>query len=259
MGVASLAAGLLLAHRLARQLTSAMNRLSESASRIAQGLPAQAGSMPFRETEAFDSALAQMAVLVQQRTLERDRAAAAAERVQRERERLEFLAGHDALTGLVNRRRFDSLLDERMTACRQERGQLAVLYVDVDGFKRINDRLGHSVGDELLCCFAARLRAGVRASDVVARLGGDEFALILEHTGIEQAVRTADALIEQLARPYHVRDMMLEVSASIGIAVNPDASTCARTLVEAADAAMYRAKGAGKAQYATSDFGLLRA
>jgi diguanylate cyclase (GGDEF)-like protein len=255
----SFGTGLFLARRLARQLASAISGICESTSRLALGIPTTKAAMRFRETEAFDTALARVAELLFERTLARDRAITAQEGEQRERERLEYLAAHDPLTGLLNRRGFDALLAERVSACRQYGHQLAVLYVDMDGFKRINDDLGHAVGDELLRCFAARLTAGVRATDTVARLGGDEFGMILDHANLVQAVSAADALIDQLSRPYRIQDVRLEVSASIGIAVNLDAGNSPRSLLEAADPAMYRAKNAGKARYATSDFGLLAA
>jgi diguanylate cyclase (GGDEF)-like protein len=257
--VVSLGGGILLARRLLRQVSSALSHLGEAASRLAAGLPLVAASTRFRETDAVGESLIRMASVLQRRNLELARAIAAKEIADLERQHLEFLATHDALTGLTNRRGFDSLLVERIEGCGQHRGSLALLYIDMDGFKSVNDQLGHEVGDELLQCFAERLKSGVRSSDVVARLGGDEFALILEQADHGRAVQAADALIHRLSRPYCIRGESVEISASIGIAVNTEVGVSPVALIEAADAAMYRAKTAGKARYASSAFGELAA
>jgi diguanylate cyclase (GGDEF)-like protein len=169
---------------------------------------------------------------------------------------LERVTTRDGLTGLANRECFDAVLCARLIECERRAGQLTVLYVDVDGFKHINDLHGHAVGDELLRLFAARLRSGVRESEVVARLGGDEFAVLIDHATPAQALHTADGLIDRLSRPYRVDHLLLEVSASIGLASYPTAGTCARTLMAAADAAMYRAKRGGKRRFVSSLPGL---
>jgi diguanylate cyclase (GGDEF)-like protein len=129
-----------------------------------------------------------------------------------------------------------------------------VLYIDVDGFKQINDTHGHAVGDELLRLFAARLKASLRETEVVARLGGDEFAVLIDPASPGGAVKTADGLIDRLSRPYRIGDVVLEVSASIGIASCPSAGTSAPALLDAADRAMYRAKRDGKRRHVTSGF-----
>lgn len=192
-----------------------------------------------------------------ERTAECDRGAeteahrrGAAQRLQQ----LQHQASHDELTGLVNRRSFDAELQERVSACGFEGAELTLMYIDIDGFKRINDEHGHSIGDQLLRLFAARLRAGVRETEVVARLGGDEFAVILGHAMAQPALQTADALIENLSRPYRVGALRLEVSASIGLAACADSDLPAQAILEAADAAMYQAKQAGKCRHVTSDF-----
>jgi diguanylate cyclase (GGDEF)-like protein len=169
--------------------------------------------------------------------------------------RLAHRATHDALTGLVNRTRFEATLDERLKA-RGARG-VTLLYVDVDGFKQVNDRHGHDVGDAVLRLVAARLTAGVRSSDVVGRLGGDEFAVILDGLGIQRAAEIADQLIDRLSRPYAVGTLAIEVSASIGLAASPQAGMTAAELLKAADEAMYRAKGGGRHRYEVSDFSRL--
>jgi diguanylate cyclase (GGDEF)-like protein len=249
-----LVAGLAFAERLASQLTCSTDYLAASAARLADGLPVAARRLPIREAQQVSDALMRAGVLLNQRTDERDRAAVAAQRLRREYTALECQATHDALTGLVNRAEFDSQLAERLTACQRDRSPLAVLYIDVDGFKAINDRHGHAVGDDLLRLFAARLKAGVRDTDVVARLGGDEFAVLVDRAAQAFALQTAEGLIDRLSRPYRVAAGVLEVSASIGIAVYPSAGDCAGSLLEAADEAMYRAKRGGKGRYVTSGF-----
>jgi diguanylate cyclase (GGDEF)-like protein len=169
---------------------------------------------------------------------------------------LERVTMRDGLTGLVNRECFDAALSVRLAECERRAGHLAVLYIDVDGFKRINDLHGHAAGDDLLRLFAARLRSGVRESEVVARLGGDEFAVLIDHATQTQALQAADGLIDRLSRPYRVDHLLLEVSASIGLACYPTAGTCARTLMAAADEAMYSAKRRGKRRFVASLPGL---
>jgi len=251
---ALLVGGLAFAQRLARQITSAMHGLAESAASLAEGRLALAPPMPMKEAEEVAAALARAAALLRERTAERDRAARAEAFLRREQGQLEHQATHDVLTGLMNRQRFDTVIHERVVACDRDRGELTLLYIDVDGFKRINDLHGHAIGDELLRLFAARMKAGVRESEVVARLGGDEFAVILDHAMPAQTLKTADGLIDRLSRPYRVGPLMVEVSASIGLAAYPASGTCARTLLEAADEAMYRAKRGGKCRHVTSGF-----
>jgi diguanylate cyclase (GGDEF)-like protein len=207
-----------------------------------------------KEAEEVAAALARAAALLRERTAERDRAARAEAFLRREQRQLEHQASHDVLTGLMNRQRFDTVIHERVAACDRDGGELTLLYIDVDGFKRINDLHGHVIGDELLRLFAARMKAGVRESEVVARLGGDEFAVILDHAMPAQTLKTADGLIDRLSRPYRVGPLMVEVSASIGLAAYPASGTCARTLLEAADEAMYRAKRGGKCRHVTSGY-----
>jgi len=170
----------------------------------------------------------------------------------RARRELERRADHDALTGLVNRARFDALIQQRLAACRHGEGCLSVLYLDIDGFKQVNDAHGHATGDQVLRLFAARLKAAIRGSDVVARLGGDEFAALLDETSSDRAESIAKELVDRLSRPYAVERVTVHVSASIGVASFPRCGLTPHTLLAAADAAMYQAKHGGKRQCAMS-------
>ena len=246
-----------LSHTLVRQITGSVRRLAEAASKLADGLPVETQPTHIKETAAVASALERVSALLRERTAERDQATAAEERLRRAGQQLQHRASHDALTGLINRSRFDEVLGERVAACDSGGAPLTLLYIDVDGFKRVNDQHGHACGDELLRLFAARIKSNVRESEVVARLGGDEFAVILSHAQRPQSLETADRLIDQLSRPYRLGPLSVEVSASIGLATYPGSATCASTLLQAADAAMYRAKNAGKCRHVSSGFGSL--
>lgn len=164
-------------------------------------------------------------------------------------ERIAFLAYHDSLTGLANRAAFTEAI--RGAVARSERDQtcLAVLYLDLDAFKPVNDSLGHAIGDELLQQVGARLSTGVRKADVVARLGGDEFAILLEGVGgSPECVALADKLLALLAKPYRVGAHELFIAASIGISLSA-AESDEETLLRNADLAMYEAKHNGKGRY----------
>lgn len=163
-------------------------------------------------------------------------------------EALEYRARHDALTGLANRGQLEGRLRELTTA---PGAHTAVLLVDLDGFKEINDALGHAVGDQLLRSVAVRLRMACRSADIVARMGGDEFAVILPNTGHEGGLTVAEKLVGVVR--YHgisaVGRVSRSVSASIGMTVIEGASAPSEhTLMAEADAAMYEAKHGGKSQ-----------
>jgi diguanylate cyclase (GGDEF)-like protein len=165
-------------------------------------------------------------------------------------EQLRHLAFHDPLTGLANRMLFYDRLDHALATHGRKRRTFAVLFIDLDGFKEINDRLGHDAGDTVLRAVAERLRAGLRTTDTVARFGGDEFAIILEDlSSAEDARPTAQRVIDSLREPVDVDGGPARVSASVGVAVNAPGATAADILREA-DTAMYTAKTAGKNRYA---------
>jgi diguanylate cyclase (GGDEF)-like protein len=161
--------------------------------------------------------------------------------------RAHFLANHDGLTGLPNRSLFHELLVQALHTARRQRARLAVMYVDLDRFKVVNDSLGHGAGDALLCEMSRRLRATLRASDVVARLGGDEFAVLLpEVRHRAEAAMVARKLLEVIQEPVLLDGHECRVSASVGIALFPDAGQDEQELMSNADAAMYLAKQGGK-------------
>ena len=162
-------------------------------------------------------------------------------------ERIEYLATHDSLTDLPNRARFSQLLNFSIETARRHHRQCAVLFIDLDRFKIINDSLGHAAGDTLLVEMANRLRNGVRAGDVVARLGGDEFVILLNDITESQVVTiVARSLLSALGRPLDLSGHECRVTASIGIAMFPDDGTDEQTLTKNADIAMYLAKEEGK-------------
>ncbi|MBK7659225.1 MAG: EAL domain-containing protein [Betaproteobacteria bacterium] len=163
-------------------------------------------------------------------------------------------ARHDSLTGLPNRLVFKDRLERAIVAARRATGQLAVLFLDLDRFKQINDSLGHDAGDELLRQVAQRLRGAVRESDTVSRLGGDEFTLLLPQVdGAAGAGRVAETVLEAVRRPYRLGERDLRVTTSVGVALGPDHGDDAETLMKHADTAMYHAKEQGRAGYRIYD------
>ena len=162
-------------------------------------------------------------------------------------DRLAYLAYHDPLTNLPNRLAFESQLAQSLRSCEREGQQLALMLIDLDNFKNINDTLGHHVGDQLLQNVALRLRECVRASDLVARLGGDEFVVVLPD--IESpltAARVASKIQSNLADSYRIADHVLYATPSIGISLYPIDGSDPGTLLRNADTAMYHAKSAGR-------------
>jgi diguanylate cyclase (GGDEF)-like protein/PAS domain S-box-containing protein len=163
---------------------------------------------------------------------------------------MSYLAHHDFLTDLPNRLLLNDRLAQAIAASRRQQQQLAVLFVDVDRFKHINDTLGHAIGDELLQSVAARLVAGVRASDTVSRQGGDEFVILLSGIALaEDAAVSAKKMLRSLSMPHRLGDHDLQVTISIGISVYPDDGDNAEMLVKNADVAMLTAKNNGRNNY----------
>jgi len=163
--------------------------------------------------------------------------------------KLQYQACNDALTGLPNRRLFLGRLTQTLALARRESHTMALLYIDLDGFKVVNDSLGHSIGDLLLTEVALRLQARVRQSDTLARVGGDEFTVILasiHHK--DDAALVAGKLLESLANPFQIEGHEITIGASIGISVFPDHATEGGDLMRQADSAMYAAKRNGKNQ-----------
>jgi len=162
-------------------------------------------------------------------------------------ERLVHQAQYDALTGLPNRLLFQDRLSQAMHNARRQGQRLAVMFIDLDGFKRVNDSLGHQAGDLLLTQVAARFRKVVRNSDTLARMGGDEFMVVLVNTRDTRAsARVAQQLLQALKEPFEIAGQELVISASIGISFYPEDGQEQETLQRHADAAMYKAKAMGR-------------
>ena len=163
------------------------------------------------------------------------------------RERIASLAYSDPLTGLANRTSLIPALEQAVSRARRKNAKLAVVFLDLDGFKQINDVYGHDAGDALLIELAGRLRDNLRASDLIARLGGDEFLVVLEEVQDPEPVEVvAKKLLAETVRPYTLPGAQASVTASIGISVFPDDAADAAALMKHADIAMYAAKQAGK-------------
>ncbi|MFV1991126.1 MAG: diguanylate cyclase domain-containing protein, partial [Acidimicrobiales bacterium] len=170
------------------------------------------------------------------------------------RQRLSHRAFHDELTGLPNRAEFTRQLERRLSRGDSDEDGVAVLFLDLDGFKEVNDAHGHASGDILLGAVAGRLRNCVRPDDHVARLGGDEFTVLLTRTDSSDSSRAVARRIQEvISQPYNVNGQDCRVGSSIGVAYSDDASIDPLTLLKRADAAMYQAKRGGKAQVRVDD------
>ncbi|HEU4351293.1 MAG TPA: EAL domain-containing protein [Burkholderiales bacterium] len=215
--------------------------------RIDFGEPEQEWIWSFEDVSAereadlrVQQALGELEHAVAQRTVELEDAKA----------RAQHLADHDPLTGLPNRRLLEDRLRQALALSHRNRKASAVMFVDLDRFKTINDSLGHAVGDTLLKEVASRLVRQLREGDTICRIGGDEFVVVLpEVKRSSDVAHVAQKVIEQLSRPVIVEERELLVTCSIGIAVYPDDGRNAETLIRNADAAMYHAKELGRANY----------
>lgn len=197
------------------------------------------------DQEAIDMARAfanQLAIIMKRLRLE--------EELRSRQEVLEHLATHDALTGLPNRTLFQDRLEQAIKNSSRHQHGAGLLFLDLDGFKEVNDSLGHKAGDELLKQVAKRLLSTVRQVDTVARLSGDEFTIILESiTGLDDLERVSEKVLECINAPYTVNEQTLHITASIGAAYYPHHAESAEALLQAADHAMYAAKQQGKNSY----------
>ncbi|MBI1423406.1 MAG: EAL domain-containing protein [Gammaproteobacteria bacterium] len=161
--------------------------------------------------------------------------------------RLSQLAHQDYLTGLANRMAFNLNLEKALERAQRHRHKVALLFLDLDRFKLINDTLGHEAGDQMLKIIGQRLRQSVRAEDMVARLGGDEFTIVLEEImNNDGAAGFARKVIRAVAEPLQIKDQEIVITTSIGLSIYPDDATTATDLAKAADTAMYRAKARGR-------------
>lgn len=225
-GTFALGLGLGLAYFLSNRVLTTIKRLNEAARDLAQGKVLQLPNVGFRETEAVSDALRQASLAMFQ---------------------VQHQAYHDPLTGLANRALFTQMASKQLAAARREKTGLAILAIDLDDFKPVNDQLGHHVGDQLLQIVATRLVSNIRASDLAARQGGDEFLVLMADSDQSQAVQLAERIIAELSKPYP--GVGTQVSASIGIALYPDAADNIDDLLLRADVALYAAKRSGKAHH----------
>jgi len=165
---------------------------------------------------------------------------------EKESERTQFLAYHDSLTGLANRAFLLKFLEEVISVAKRAGHMVGVLFLDLDGFKGVNDRLGHRVGDRLLRTVAERLNAAVRKTDMVARIGGDEFVIVqadVENPGAVQAL--GQKLVTRIGQPYNFHGVKVNIKTSVGIALFPQHGNEPERLLTLSDRAMYKAKKAG--------------
>jgi len=159
--------------------------------------------------------------------------------------RLRTMATHDPLTGLPNRQAFYDVVTQTLTLAERKDSSFAIIFLDLDGFKPVNDTLGHAAGDEMLKLVAQRLRDHVRNSDVVARIGGDEFVIIMPDIKITSIPAIADQVIRAVAAPYVISGRTVTLTSSLGIATYPDGGRTVDALVAQADSAMYKSKRGG--------------
>ena len=164
-------------------------------------------------------------------------------------QQIHYLANFDPLTGLPNRGQLDEHLRYALSLAKRNNGHLALMFLDLDHFKDINDTLGHSVGDAVLIELANRLRLLLREEDTITRMGGDEFIFLLPGTNAHGAAKVAEKLLEVIALPFNIQPYELSLTASIGIAIYPDDGVELERLSQSADAAMYHAKQEGRQNY----------
>ena len=239
-------AGIVLAVALARYVTKPINKLNKSIQRFS--VDQDIGDLP---TQRQDE-LGQLArnFLVMQNQIRQQFA-----ELQQSREAMQNLAQHDALTGLPNRRLFLDRLENAIVRARRSSKPLALLFIDLDKFKHINDHFGHEAGDAVLQAVAKRLGATFRETDTVARLGGDEFVVLLENIEDgEKVAEVASKLCQYIHDPLPYADQILHISMSVGVSLYPQDGQTLDKLINNADRAMYQAKAdsAKRVHFATS-------
>lgn len=234
---------LLLAYALARSFTHPLNALNRAVRRFAQVGTVPAQDLPLQRGDEIGH-LARSFQGMQQQIQEQ------LQTLMDNQEELEHLSQHDMLTGLPNRRLFVQLLEQALVRAQRQQQRVAVMFLDLDEFKPVNDRWGHDVGDLLLKAIAQRLREQLRAMDVVARLGGDEFVILVDDPPDEASLHTlAHKLVEVVQLPVVVGGQSLKVGVSIGVACFPRDGEHAAELLHRADQAMYAAKEGGRHGY----------
>lgn len=167
-------------------------------------------------------------------------------------EKLTHMAYHDTLTGLPNRRLFTDRLKQAIKEAERHKRKIAVMFMDMDKFKQVNDTLGHDVGDSLLKQFAERVKGCIREGDTLARQGGDEFTILLPEIQEEQdAVQIANRILSSFQEPWHIGEHIIHTTSSVGIAFYPKDDTTGHELMKYADNALYEAKESGRNNYKT--------
>jgi diguanylate cyclase (GGDEF)-like protein len=226
LGVAVLVlvtAGSWLAAHIASRVVSSVHYLNEAALALREGKPVTVPKIELQEAEAVGQAIVQASLLMA---------------------KVRHRAYHDPLTELGNRSMFYEMVQHQLAIAEREGKQLAVLAIDLDKFKLVNDEEGHAAGDHLLASVARRIENTIRATDAAARMGGDEFSILLVDVDEQSAEETAQRLLGHLAEPYD--GIRTPISASIGIAIYPDAGMDLAELLENADRALYAAKRGGR-------------
>ena len=161
-----------------------------------------------------------------------------------------YMAQHDKLTGLPNRRLFDELGNHVLAKVRRDKAQCGILFIDIDGFKEVNDLHGHQTGDQLLKMIANRFNERLRKADIIARYGGDEFVVIITEKNLVDSIQhIAEEIVALISNPFNIGEEIITVGASIGVSVYPDHGLTLDGLIEQADAAMYITKSNGKNSY----------
>lgn len=219
----ALGLGLWLARAISLRVLDSVQQLNRAALSVSQSEEVQMPVMRLVETEAVLAAILQAAKAMKQ---------------------VKFLAQHDALTSLPNRLLFDEVAGRCLAQAERQQQSLALLALDLDGFKGVNDSQGHAAGDAVLQTVAQRILQTIRASDIAARIGGDEFILLLVDVDAAQATDSANRIIRVLSEAYVGVDAV--VSASIGIAMFPASGTTLKILAASADKALYMAKNSGR-------------
>jgi diguanylate cyclase (GGDEF)-like protein len=220
---------------------------------ILTGLLAQApnveGNLLLREVKVGEEVYEQYVHFLAENKLIRSYLFDITER-KRAQEKLQYQAFHDSLTNLPNRAFFNEQLAIALANAKRNRNLMAVMFLDLDGFKNINDTFGHAIGDRLLQSFAKRLSACLRGGDTLSRWGGDEFTILLPQIrSAEDTIRLAQRILNELKQPFEISENQPYVKSSIGIALYPQDGQDAETLVKHADAALYRAKEQGRDRY----------
>jgi diguanylate cyclase (GGDEF)-like protein len=218
-----LGAGLLAAWRIGTRIRRAMRGLIAPALALGAGQLVAPAPYGVREADEVGEALVKASAMLRQ---------------------AQHQATHDGLTGIANRAMFNEGLARQLAISQRSKAPLAVLYLDLDRFKAINDTYGHAVGDQLLIEAAVRLRSQLRKADMAARLGGDEFAVLLADSGAAEAALVVAKLDALMAQPYQLDGLQLTAAASIGVALYPQQGADLAALLDAADQAMYQAKAA---------------